>query len=124
MLPREHEHGGVSQSASSSRTAKMTRIQIKAQKIRALRLLLSYAIAVKHHLRGEYETHYDDYVDVLPVDLFGKQRDPLMPSLAGMSTSQTSKTSKPAREDSPLLGQDMMNSSSHGEYTDEKKYPF
>lgn len=40
--------------------------KLKQQKVLALKLLLSYAFAVKHHLRGEDGTKWPDYEDVLP----------------------------------------------------------
>jgi len=49
-----------------SPTSTLTASALKAQKVQALRLLLSYAFAVKHHLRGEDGTEWDDYRGVLP----------------------------------------------------------
>ncbi|KAF8522083.1 Bestrophin, RFP-TM, chloride channel-domain-containing protein [Hysterangium stoloniferum] len=49
-----------------SPTSTLTASALKAQKVQALRLLLSYAFAVKHHLRGEEGTEWDDYRGVLP----------------------------------------------------------
>ncbi|KAJ3277768.1 hypothetical protein HDU76_010181, partial [Blyttiomyces sp. JEL0837] len=37
----------------------------KAQKVAALRLLVAYAVAVKHHLRGEHGPEFDDYDSAL-----------------------------------------------------------
>jgi putative membrane protein len=123
MLPFDDPSNPPGNATSSS---KMTRVQVKAQKIRALKLCLSFVIAVKHHLRDEYETDYDDFVDVLPADLFGKKRDPLISSLAGMTmtNSKSSWTSNPPRETSPLIGQSQTMPERYGEYNDEKKYPF
>lgn len=53
------------QKASDDKTL-LTPENLKKQKVRALRLLLSYAFAVKHHLRGEEGTEWPDYQDVLP----------------------------------------------------------
>jgi hypothetical protein len=44
---------------------------LRVEKIRSLKLLLSFAIAVKHHLRAEYGTEFPDFVGVLPSN-FGK----------------------------------------------------
>ena len=43
---------------------------LRRRKIDALRLALSFAYALKHYLRGEDGTHWDDYADVLPPSFF------------------------------------------------------
>jgi putative membrane protein len=40
--------------------------RLRRRKIEALRLCLSFAYAVKHYLRGEDGTKWDDYGDILP----------------------------------------------------------
>jgi ion channel-forming bestrophin family protein len=55
------------QSSSDDKTL-LTPDNLKLQKVRALKLLLSYAYAVKHHLRGEEGTDWPDYEGVLPAD--------------------------------------------------------
>jgi putative membrane protein len=37
-----------------------------AEKIQTINLLLAYAVAVKHHLRLEFGTHWEDIEDILP----------------------------------------------------------
>jgi len=37
-----------------------------AEKIQIIKLLLAYAVAVKHHLRLEFGTHWEDLEDILP----------------------------------------------------------
>jgi len=37
-----------------------------AEKIQTINLLLAYAVAVKHHLRLEFGTHWEDLEDILP----------------------------------------------------------
>ncbi|KAF8579457.1 hypothetical protein K439DRAFT_1654555 [Ramaria rubella] len=56
---------GARHSATDDKTLPSSE-NLKQQKIRALKLLLSYAFAVKHHLRGEDGTDWPDYKDVLP----------------------------------------------------------
>jgi len=53
-------------SAASDDKTLLSAANLKEQKIRTLKLLLSYAYAVKHHLRGEDGTQWPDYKDVLP----------------------------------------------------------
>jgi hypothetical protein len=110
------------QADSSGSQQTMTRIQVKAQKIRLIKLLLSFAIATKHHLRGEYETDYEDFMDVLPNDLFGKRRNTLSGSCQAWSAATSTILSQTPRESSPLLGDP--RSTSYHAYEDEKKYAF
>ncbi|KAH7107424.1 UPF0187-domain-containing protein [Auriculariales sp. MPI-PUGE-AT-0066] len=42
------------------------RATLRAVKCRALRLLVAYAVAARHHLRNEPGTHYDDFSGLLP----------------------------------------------------------
>jgi putative membrane protein len=101
----------------------VTRLQVKNQKIRAIKLLLSYAIATKHHLRGEYETDYEDFIDVLPDNLFGKRRNTLADTCQAWSAATSAVLSRPRRgEASPLLGDP--KSLNYHSYEDEKKYAF
>lgn len=53
------------QSSSDDKTL-LTLNNLKLQKVRALKLLLSYAFAVKHHLRGEEGIDWPDFEGVLP----------------------------------------------------------
>ena len=53
------------QGSAGDRTP-LTSETLKHQKKRTLQLLLAYAYAVKHHLRGEDGTDWPDYKDVLP----------------------------------------------------------
>jgi len=45
---------------------------ITAEKIRAIKLLLSFVFAVVHHLRNEHGVDFDDYNDILPLDFRAK----------------------------------------------------
>lgn len=44
----------------------ITAAHLRKKKVDALRLCLSFSFAVKHYLRGEDGTQWEDYVDVLP----------------------------------------------------------
>jgi hypothetical protein len=78
-----------------------------------------------HHLREEYETDYDDFVDVLPEDLFGRRREPLTiadilggPKRANLTASLLS---NPPRETTPLIGEQAPLP--FFRYEEGKKYP-
>lgn len=45
---------------------RMSPAQLRRAKIDALKLLIAFAYSVKHRLRGEYGTDYEDYDGVLP----------------------------------------------------------
>ncbi|KAJ3096528.1 hypothetical protein HDU97_005789 [Phlyctochytrium planicorne] len=73
-----------------------------AQKIAAMKLLVGFSVAVKHHLRGEHGVGYEDFAGLLP----------LIPVKKGFSTSRNASSSiandssyqAHDPEASPLLG--------------------
>jgi len=81
-------------SASDDKTL-LSPVNLKEEKIRALKLLLSYAYAVKHHLRGEVGTDWPDYKDVLPLNFarfdeigFGRTKNRVYSSINSGTTTQ------------------------------------
>jgi len=53
-------------------TTNISEHALRRRKIDALRLALSFAYALKHYLRGEDGTHWEDYADVLPASILGE----------------------------------------------------
>lgn len=55
-------------SATLAVDATVRLLNLKAEKSRAMRLCVSFAFAVKHHLRAEFGTDYPDLLGVLPAE--------------------------------------------------------
>jgi putative membrane protein len=72
---------------------------LRKRKIDALRLCLSFAFAVKHYLRGEDGTQWDDYTDVLPAS-FARFDE------VGCNTQKTSGSYAATRSSSVSASQD------------------
>ena len=69
------------------------RATLRAVKCRILRLLVAYAVSVKHHLRDEPGTHHADYEGLLPPRFAHEVK--------GYGTVDQSMVSLPQRDDSP-----------------------
>ncbi|KAJ3191214.1 hypothetical protein HDU67_005959, partial [Dinochytrium kinnereticum] len=66
-----------------------------AQKIAAMKLLVGFAVAVKHHLRGEHGVGYEDFAGLLP----------MIPVKKGFSTSRRIRQS--SAQDAQYQSQDL-----------------
>ncbi|KAJ3191983.1 hypothetical protein HK101_007212 [Irineochytrium annulatum] len=68
-----------------------------------MKLLIGYAVAVKHHLRGEHGVGYEDFQGLLP----------MIPVKKGMSTSHPVGSTSLINDTTPLLGEITDNPDTH-----------
>ncbi|KAL5636060.1 hypothetical protein ACGC1H_004770 [Rhizoctonia solani] len=60
--------GKTYQPSNSIRNPVITSASLRIEKERALKLMVAFVVAVKHHLRGEEGVDYPDYIGLLPSD--------------------------------------------------------
>ncbi|KAG9104933.1 hypothetical protein FRC06_005000 [Ceratobasidium sp. 370] len=60
--------GKIYEPSSSIRNPVITSASLRIEKERALKLMVAFAVAVKHHLRSEDGFQYDDFIGLLPSD--------------------------------------------------------
>ncbi|CAE6515561.1 unnamed protein product [Rhizoctonia solani] len=60
--------GKTYQPSSSVKNPVITSASLRAEKERALKLMVAFVVAVKHHLRGEEGVEHPDYLGLLPPD--------------------------------------------------------
>ncbi|KAF8610823.1 UPF0187-domain-containing protein [Ceratobasidium sp. AG-I] len=60
--------GKTYEPSNSIKNPVITAASLHTEKERALRLMIAFAVAVKHHLRGEEGVNYDDFISLLPPD--------------------------------------------------------
>ncbi|KAG9099301.1 hypothetical protein FS749_001560 [Ceratobasidium sp. UAMH 11750] len=60
--------GKTYEPSSSIRNPVITSASLRIEKERALKLMVAFAVAVKHHLRSEEGSQYDDFIGLLPSD--------------------------------------------------------
>ncbi|PVG02823.1 hypothetical protein CPB86DRAFT_804616 [Serendipita vermifera] len=114
-------HRVSSESSSSAHQAAAQNLAVgehlKNEKIRVVKLLIAFAIAAKHHLRHEPGIEYEDYIGLLPPELYREESSgwertystsPDHEFSAGGPQPSSSKShympTKPATATTPLLG--------------------
>lgn len=85
----------------------LTAMQLRKAKADALRLCVAYAYAVKHRLRNEHGTSYEDYAGILPTSLARYDGSGVDPNMMGSSVGHVSYQTV-GLQDQVLHGQDTL----------------
>lgn len=109
----------------------MSKSSIRTEKIRAVKLAVSYAYAVKHSLRGDDDVEHEDYQGILPQDILrvghaglpsSYTEDRMTGTTPGPHMSSVHVNTLTHQESDPLLGPQFRTVEFHP-YAEEGSYP-